>query len=106
MGKSGKYRVSGNEKEDCKWMDMGFEKDNSGLVGEQNINNEHPIFVRRVFEIASELTDAKLEIRDFNIAFGGKKADGLYQLIKHLKNSSNNNFYKNLMCYLYYSNPH
>ena len=87
MGKSGKYRVSGNEKEDCKWMDMGFEKDNSGLVGEQNINSEHPIFVRRVFEIASELTDAKLEIRDFNIAFGGKKADGLYQLVKHLKNS-------------------
>ena len=87
MGRSGKYRVSGNEKEDCKWMDMGFEKDNSGLVGEQNINSEHPIFVRRVFEIASKLTDAKLEIRDFNIAFGGKKADGLYQLVKHLKNS-------------------
>ena len=87
MGRSGKYRVSGNEKEDCKWMDMGFEKDNSGLVGEQNINSEHPIFVRRVFEIASKLTDAKLEIRDFNVAFGGKKADGLYQLVEHLKNS-------------------
>ena len=46
-----------------------------------------PFFVRRVFEIASEYTDAILEIRDFNIAFGGKKADGLYQLVKHLKNS-------------------
>ena len=87
MGKSGGYRVSGNEKEDCKWMDMGFEKDMSGLEGEQKINYEHPIFVRKVFDVASKLTDAKLEIRDFNIAFGGKKADGMYQLIKHLKNT-------------------
>ena len=87
MGKSGGYRVSGNEKEDCKWMDMGFEKDMSGLEGEQKINNVHPIFIRKVFDVASKLTDAKLEIRDFNIAFGGKKADGMYQLIKHLKNT-------------------
>ena len=87
MGKSGNYRVSGDEKEDCKWMDMGFEKDKSGLTGEAKINDEHPVFVRRVFDIAAKLTDAKLEIRDFNIAFGGKKADGLYQLIKHLKNT-------------------
>ena len=87
MGKSGKYRVSGDEKEDCKWMDMGFEKDMSGLKDEQKINEEHPVFVRKVFDIASNLTDAKLEIRDFNIAFGGKKADGVYQLIKHLKNT-------------------
>ena len=87
MGKSGKYRVSGDEKEHCKWMDMGFEKDMSGLEGLDKINDEHPIFVRKVFDVASKLTDAKLEIRDFNIAFGGKKADGVYQLIKHLKNS-------------------
>ena len=87
MGKSGKYRVSGDEKEDCKWMDMGFEKDMSGLTGDEKVNDEHPIFVRKVFSVASELTDAKLEIRDFNIAFGGKKADGIYQLIKHLKNT-------------------
>tara|TARA_S200000501_G_scaffold265834_1_gene249551 strand:- start:3680 stop:4888 length:1209 start_codon:yes stop_codon:yes gene_type:complete len=87
MGKSGEYRVSGDNKEDCKWMDMGFEKDKSGLKGEQKINDKHPIFVRKVFDVASNLTDAKLEIRDFNIAFGGKKADGVYQLIKHLKNT-------------------
>ena len=87
MGKSGNYRVSGNEKEDCKWTDMGFEKDMSGLEGDDKINDSHPIFVRKVFDAASKLTDAKLEIRDFNIAFGGKKADGMYQLIKHLKNT-------------------
>ena len=87
MGKSGNYRVSGDEKEDCKWMDMGFEEDKSGLLGQAKVNDKHPIFVRRVFDIAAKLTDAKLEIRDFNIAFGGRKADGLYQLIKHLKNT-------------------
>ncbi len=87
MGKSGNYRVSGNEKEDCKWTDMGFEKDMSGLEGGDKINDSHPIFIRKVFDAASKLTDAKLEIRDFNIAFGGKKADGMYQLIKHLKNT-------------------
>lgn len=32
-------------------------------------------------------TYAKLEIRDYNIAFGGTKSDGLYQLIKHLINT-------------------
>lgn len=87
MGKSGKYRDYGSNKEDCKWMKMGFEKDLSGLKGKSKINDSHPIFVRKVFETAAKLTDATLEIRDFNIAFGGKKADGLYQLIKHLKNS-------------------
>ena len=87
MGKSGNYRVDGNKKEDCKWMGMGFEKDMSGLEGNEKINDSHPIFVRKVFDVASKLTDAKLEIRDFNIAFGGKKADGMYQLIKHLKNT-------------------
>ena len=40
--------------------------------------------MRKVFDVASNLTDAKLEIRDFNIAFE-EKTDGLYQLIKHLK---------------------
>ena len=86
MNKSGAYRKSGGGREDCKWMDMGFEEDKSGLQGTQKINLEHPIFVRKVFEYASKITNAKLEIRDFNIAFGGKKSDGMYQLIKHLKN--------------------
>ena len=85
--KNGNYRSSGNGNEDVKWMDMGFEDDNSG-IGELKINESHPIFVRKVLEKTRSLSKAKLEIRDFNIAFGGKKADGLYQLIKHLKNSN------------------
>ena len=87
MGKSGHYREDGNAKEDCKWMKMGFEADQSGLMCAAKINDQHPIFVRKVFETAAALTDAKLEIRDFNVAFGGYKADGLYQLVKHLKNT-------------------
>ena len=39
MNKSGHYRISGNGKENCKWMDMGFEKDQSRLEGRQKINH-------------------------------------------------------------------
>ncbi|GIR72516.1 MAG: hypothetical protein CM15mP75_0280 [Flammeovirgaceae bacterium] len=69
------------------WISVS-KKDNSRLIGEEKINESHPIFVRKVLEKTRSLSKAKLEIRDFNIAFGGKKADGLYQLIKHLKNSN------------------
>lgn len=87
MDKSGYYRSDGENKEDCKWMKMGFEEDKSDLKGKSKVNTKHPIFVKKVFETAAALTNAKLEIRDFNIAFGGKKADALFQLVKHLKNS-------------------
>tara|TARA_S200000501_G_scaffold59475_1_gene49834 strand:- start:155 stop:1348 length:1194 start_codon:yes stop_codon:yes gene_type:complete len=86
--KNGNYRPSGHGNEDVKWMDIGYEDDNSGLSGKQKINDKHPIFIRKVLEKTRSLSDAKLEIRDYNIAFGGKKADGIYQLIKHLKNSN------------------
>ncbi len=86
--KNGNYRPSGNENEDVKWMDIGFEEDNSNLFGDKKINEMHPVFVKKVLEKTRSLSKAKLEIRDFNIAFGGKKADGLYQLIIHLKNSN------------------
>ena len=88
LDKNGNYRPSGNGNEDVKWMDIGYEDDNSGLSGQQKINDKHPQFVRKVLVKSRSLSDAKLEIRDFNIAFGGKKADGLYQLVKHLKNSN------------------
>ncbi|MFL2990924.1 MAG: endo-1,4-beta-xylanase [Cytophagales bacterium] len=86
--KNGNYRPSGYGNEDVKWMDIGYEDDNSHLNGDLKINDKHPIFVRKVLQKTRSLSNAKLEIRDFNIAFGGKKADGLYQLVKHLKNSN------------------
>ncbi|GIS21371.1 MAG: hypothetical protein CM15mP121_2230 [Bacteroidota bacterium] len=85
MGKSGNYRFLEMKKKIVNGWIWVLKRDKSGLSGEAKINDEHPVFVRRVFDIAAKLTDAKLEIRDFNIAFGGRKADGLYQLIKHLK---------------------
>ena len=86
--KNGNYRQSGNNSEDIKWVDLGYENDNSRLKGEKKINLKHPLFIRKVLEKARILSDAKLEIRDFNIAFGGPKSDGMFQLIKHLKNSN------------------
>ena len=86
--KNGNYRPSGYGNEDVKWMDIGYEDDNSHLNGDLKINDKHPIFVRKVLQKTRSLSNSKLEIRDFNIAFGGKKADGLYQLVKHLKNSN------------------
>ena len=83
----GYYRKSNGLKEDLKWVELGFEPDRSELSGKSKINTQHPIFIKKVLETTSRLTDAKLEIRDFNIAFGGHKADGLYQLVKHLINS-------------------
>ena len=48
--KNGNYRSSGNGNEDVKWMDIGFEDDNSGLLVKQKINESHPIFVRKVLK--------------------------------------------------------
>ena len=83
----GFYRETGDESEDVKWMSLGYEEDKSGLDGEDKINDRHPVFIRKVLEEVRSLSTSKLEIRDFNIAFGGHKSDGLYQLIKHLKNT-------------------
>lgn len=66
---------------------IGEESDASGLTGDAKINDSHPLFIRKTFETASQNTNAKLEIRDYDIAFGGTKADAMYQLVKHLKNS-------------------
>ena len=81
----GGYREYGTGEWGCKWVRMGDEDDRSGLSGSAKINARHPVFIRKVFETAAALTDAKLEIRDYNVAFGGQKADGLYQLVAHLK---------------------
>jgi GH35 family endo-1,4-beta-xylanase len=76
------------------WNNMGWENDASGLTGSENINTKHPIFIRKAFEKIRTKTNAKLEIRDFNIenqnpAYGwDKKHQAFYQLVKHLKNQS------------------
>jgi GH35 family endo-1,4-beta-xylanase len=102
LAKDGGYCVDGTTSEDCKWAKMGMESDKSGLTGSDKIVSEHPVFIRKTLEYAAKYTNAKLEIRDYEIEFTkssstnaqgkyeqiqNKKTATLYQLIKHLKNS-------------------
>ncbi|WP_297088841.1 endo-1,4-beta-xylanase [uncultured Draconibacterium sp.] len=70
----------------CEFQRMGFEADASGLTGEQFVNAEHPVYIRKAFEYARTLTDKKLELRDSGFEFpGSHKYNAFYQLAKHLK---------------------
>jgi len=71
------------------WQDMGWEADKSGLAGTAAVYDEHPVYIRRAFEMARKLSSAKLELRDYGIEFwdGSKKSRAFYQLVKHLINS-------------------
>jgi phage gp46-like protein/GH35 family endo-1,4-beta-xylanase len=70
---------------------LGWEADQSGLTGDDSINAQHPVFIRKVLGYFREKTSAKLEIRDSpilnnNVGYtANKKHKALYQLIKHLK---------------------
>jgi len=71
------------------WQDMGWEADKSGLTGTAAVYDEHPVYIRKAFEMARKLSSAKLELRDYGIEFwdGSKKSRAFYQLVKHLINS-------------------
>jgi GH35 family endo-1,4-beta-xylanase len=75
------------------WRKLGWENDNSGLTGDDKLNTQHPLFVRKAFTYCRDKTGNKLEIRDFNTesddpSFGNyRKCRALYQLIKHMLNS-------------------
>ena len=79
---------------DMVWNQMGMEPDASGLTGEENINNEHPVFIRKAFEYCRLATTAKLEYRDYLIENNNpgtgwdKKHKATYQLLRHLLNSN------------------
>jgi endo-1,4-beta-xylanase len=71
------------------WQKMGWEADKSGLTGTARVYAQHPIYIRRAFEMARKHTKAKLELRDYGIEFwdGSRKTRAFYQLVKHLVNS-------------------
>ncbi len=72
----------------CEFQRMGFETDQSGLTGEQYVNTEHPVYIRKAFEYARMYTDKKLELRETSMEFpNSQKYHAFYQLAKHLKNS-------------------
>jgi len=79
--------------ENMLWNQLGFEEDASGLTGEDKINDQHPIFIRKAFTYAREKTDKLLEYRDYLIESSNpdngwdKKQLAVYQLLKHMLNS-------------------
>ncbi len=74
------------------WRQLGWESDKSGLTGDDQINTEHPLFIRKAFTYCREKTSKKLELRDFNIESDDpstqnyRKNKALFQLVKHMIN--------------------
>ena len=77
--------ADGPAPQDCVWMRMGFEPDQSGLKGKARIHEQHPVVIRKALQYAS-MASGKLEIRDCEVEEINRKSDALYQLIKHLLN--------------------
>lgn len=86
---NGNYWDSSSVANTNPWHKMGWETDKSGLTGAASVYAQHPIYIRRAFEIARRHTQAKLEIRDYSIEFwdDSRKSRAFYQLVKHLLNS-------------------
>lgn len=86
---NGNYWDSSSVANSNPWHKMGWEADKSGLTGTASVYAQHPVYIRRAFEIAKRLTQAKLEIRDYSIEFwdDSRKSRAFYQLVKHLLNS-------------------
>jgi GH35 family endo-1,4-beta-xylanase len=86
---NGNYWDSSSVANTNPWHKMGWEADKSGLTGAAAIYAQHPVYIRRAFEIARRQTQAKLELRDYSIEFwdDSRKSRAFYQLVKHLLNS-------------------
>lgn len=86
---NGNYWDSSSVANTNPWHKMGWEADKSGLTGAASVYAQHPVYIRRAFEIARRHTQAKLEIRDYSIEFwdDSRKSRAFYQLVKHLLNS-------------------
>lgn len=86
------FEDDGSYRKNMVWNKMGWEKDTSDLVGEDKINEQHPVFIRKAFTYCREKTKAKLELRDFNIENNDpvhdndKRHKAIYQLLKHMIN--------------------
>ena len=77
---SGEYKKDGPTVQDCVWMRMGFEADQSGLKGRDKINERHPVVFRKALQYAA-MASGMLEIRDCEVEELNRKSDALYQLI-------------------------
>jgi GH35 family endo-1,4-beta-xylanase len=87
------FNDDGSYRTDMLWNQLGSEPDQSGLVGVEKINSQHPVFIRKAFQYCRDRTDKKLEYRDFNIENNDdgsqvhKKHKAVYQLLKHMLRS-------------------
>ena len=86
---NGSYWDSSSVANTSPWQKMGWETDKSGLTGTAKVYTQHPVYIRRAFELARQHTQGKLELRDYGNEFwdGSKKCRAFYQLVKHLVNS-------------------
>lgn len=82
----GKYWPNETE---CRWQQLGWEADQSGLTGSDKVYDQHPVYIRKAFQMARSKTSAKLELRDYYIEFwdNSVKARAFYQLVRHLINT-------------------
>ena len=83
----------GDEWEDSKWLELGYEVDESGLTGENKIFDSIPVYIGKAFEYARLYTHNELELRDYlNDGLesrwdnSGLITKSFYQLTKHLVN--------------------
>ena len=83
----------GDEWEASKWLELGFEADASGLMGEDKVFDSIPVYIRKAFEYASQYTDGELELRDYlNDGIESRwdnselKTKSFYQIARHLVN--------------------
>lgn len=86
---NGSYWDSSSDANTSAWQRMGWEADKSGLTGTARVYSQHPVYIRRAFELARQHTQGKLELRDYGNEFwdNSKKCRAFYQLVKHLLNS-------------------
>ena len=80
--------------DDSKWLEMGYEKDVSGLSGSEQVFDSIPVYIGKAFRYARMYTNEQLELRDYNnegteSRWGNSeiKSKAFYQLTKHLVNS-------------------
>jgi endo-1,4-beta-xylanase len=88
------FEDDGTYRNNMLWNKIGWEQDGSKLVGDEKINTQHPLFIRKAFAYCREKTNKKLELRDFNIESDNPKEDNykknkaIYQLLKHMLNTN------------------
>jgi GH35 family endo-1,4-beta-xylanase len=88
------FEDDGTYRTNVLWNKIGWEADRSNLVGDNKINDRHPLFIRKAFEYCRAKTNKKLELRDYGIEHNNtdrdnyKKHRAIYQLLNHMKNTN------------------